>query len=291
MQGRKGSRRWMLWLGWMAVVGASLLTLTMTVGQRINDEVKAKQSLNTLGRRQVRLILIEPHYGRTGSVARGVSDDGSVVAGHSLNAQGGDPQQWDQNTERAFRWTPSSGTQDLGSFGLERTGVNAISGDGRVIVGYVYVGSYAWRPFRWTAETGMQDLGTLGTDWSTAHDVSADGSVVVGASYGYCGLGYWGVFAWRWTAQTGLVCLGTLPGYMFTHGHGVSADGSIVVGETNRDWAPYWHESEAWRWSEHTGMEGLGILPPWQSSSATKVSDDGSTIIGILLNDYDFEDF
>ena len=69
MQGRRESRRWMVWLGWMAVVGALLLTLTMTVGQRINDEVKAKQRLNTLGRQQVRLILIEPHYDRTGSVA------------------------------------------------------------------------------------------------------------------------------------------------------------------------------------------------------------------------------
>jgi len=150
----------MVCLVWMAVVGALLLTLTMTVGQRINEEVKAKQRLNTLDRQKVRLILIEPHYDRTGSVARGVSDDGSVVAGHSLNAQGSDPQQWDQNTERAFRWTPGIETQDLGSFGLERTGINAIFGDGRVIVWHVYVDSYAWRPFRWIAETGKCNCST-----------------------------------------------------------------------------------------------------------------------------------
>jgi len=46
MQGRKGSRRWMVWLGWMAVVGALLLTLTMTVGQRINDEARVRQRLD-----------------------------------------------------------------------------------------------------------------------------------------------------------------------------------------------------------------------------------------------------
>jgi len=34
MQGRKGSRRWLVWLGWMAVVGAIFLVITLTEAQR-----------------------------------------------------------------------------------------------------------------------------------------------------------------------------------------------------------------------------------------------------------------
>jgi probable HAF family extracellular repeat protein len=242
-------------------------------------------------------LLIDPHFGRTGSVATGVSDDGSVVVGYSINGQGGGMddifwERWDFNSQRAFRWTSTTGTQDLGSLGLERTWAHAVSGNGRVVVGAYYTGSYAWRPYRWTPEAGMQDLGTFGRDWSDALDVSFDGSAIAGYSYGYCGnIPYWGVFAWRWTASTGLVCLGTISGYKFTHGLGISGDGNVVVGLTNKDWAPAWHESEAWIWTSGSGMRGLGVLSGWQSSSGMGVSADGTTVIGVLHNDYDYESF
>jgi probable HAF family extracellular repeat protein len=244
-------------------------------------------SVNIRTRLSKHLILIEPHWGRTASIATGVSEDGKVVVGYSLNAQGGSGfywRQWDYNSQRAFYWTLSEGTQDLGSLEGERTWANAVSSDGKVIVGGYYASGYISRAFRWTRDKGMQDLGTL--EWYTdALDCSADGSTIVGSSYGSC-QGYWGVFAFLWTFQTGLQCLGALPGYRFTHAYGISFDGSIVVGESNKDWAPYWHEGEAWLWTKQHGMQGLGVLPPWGTSAAREVSDDGSTVIGVLYNNY-----
>jgi probable HAF family extracellular repeat protein len=240
--------------------------------------------------------VIEPHFGRNGTIALGVSDDGSVVVGRSVNVSNTTDVDWwpfgryiDPDSFRAFYWTSISGTQDLGSFGVDTTCARAVSSDGKVIVGECYIGSYAWHPFRWTAQTGMQDLGTFGTDWSAAWDVSADGSVVAGYSYGDCGFGYWGTFPWRWTAQTGLTCLGTLPGYKFAEAQGISADGSVVVGTTYRDWAPYWDDRQAWIWTANSGIKGLGLLPPWGSSAATSVSGDGSTVIGWLFNNHGYE--
>lgn len=235
-----------------------------------------------------RLTLIEPHFGRSGSVAEGVSDDGQVVVGYSLNARGGDR---DDRTMRAFRWTPAGGTQDLGTLGRERTWAHAVSGDGRVVVGGYYVGDYAWRPFRWTPERGMEDLGTLGVNWADALDVSADGSVIAGYAY-VTTPGQapgWAVFAIRWTEASGITPLGSLPGYRFSHAFGVSADGTILVGETNRGPAPEWNESEAWVWSRASGMRGLERKAPWGSSAAREVSDDGTTVIGLLFNDADYQ--
>jgi probable HAF family extracellular repeat protein len=240
--------------------------------------------------------IIEPHFGRNGSIAYGVSDDGSVVVGRSVNVSNTTDIDWpkvgqiDNFSSRAFYWTSISGTQDLGSFGVDTTWAHEISADGKVIVGECYIGSYAWHPFRWTAQTGMQDLGTFGTDWSAAHDVSADGSIVTGYSYGDCGLGYWGTFPWRWTAQTGLTFLGTLPGYKFAEARGISADGSVVVGIAIRDWAPNWFDDQAWIWTANNGIKGLGLLPPWGSSAATGISGDGSTVIGMLYNNSGYEE-
>jgi probable HAF family extracellular repeat protein len=68
-----------------------------------------------------------------GSVAFGVSADGSVVVGYAYNAAG---------QERAFRWTAAGGMEDLNityahllTDGSVLYRANAISPDGRYIVG------------------------------------------------------------------------------------------------------------------------------------------------------------
>ena len=232
------------------------------------------------------LTFIEPHMGRNGSYATAVSDDGNAVAGCSVNITGiqtnwpsPDGDWW--GSQRAFRWTRSGGTQDLGTLGWDRTWANSISADGQTVVGASRIGDYAWRAFRWTPSSGMVDLGSLGIDWVDALDVSSDGSVVVGYSYG-SGPSGWGVYGFRWTPSTGMVNLGALAGYRFTHALAVSADGAIVVGEANLDWAPYWNNKQAWRWTAATGIVGLGVPTGWDSSVALGISADGSTIIGLL---------
>jgi probable HAF family extracellular repeat protein len=65
-------------------------------------------------------------------------------------------------TFHAFRWTPSSGLQDLGLTTGDESIAIAISADSLVIGGEARDANGFWRAFRWTASTGMVDLGTLG---------------------------------------------------------------------------------------------------------------------------------
>jgi uncharacterized membrane protein len=233
------------------------------------------------------LTFIDPIYNRNASVAMGVSDDGSVVVGYSINANGvnatrPEPKTNNWESQRGFIWTSSSGARDLGSLGLERTWANAVSGDGKTVVGGYYTGSYSWRPFRWSADSGMKDLGTLGIDWADALDVSKDGSVIVGASYAPGNYYWWTVYGFRWTKQTGMVKLDTLPGYRFAHAFGVSEDGTKIVGLANKDATSEWYINQAVIWTS-SGIRGLGSISNWYSQGLG-ISADGSTVIGILQN-------
>lgn len=196
--------------------------------------------------------------------ARGISADGTVVAGTSDSAAG----------LEAYRWTASGGLVGLGDLagGSVVSSGRAISGDGAVVVGQgsLSVGDGA---FRWSGGV-MEALGDLpgGTFFSDALGVSADGSVVVG--FGTSGAGQ---AAFMWTAQDGMLELGDLPGgAFFSRANGVSADGSVIVGEGTSA-----SGREAFRWAQMEGMVGLGDLAGGLiSSTANAVSEDGSTIVG-----------
>lgn len=109
----------------------------------------------------------------TFAIARGVSDDGTVVVGFS---------EFPVFSARAFRWTASTGMQNLGTLGGSSSAASDISANGLVVVGTSENAQSQTRAFRWTSAGGMQELGTLGGDMSEALAVSADGSVIVGVS-------------------------------------------------------------------------------------------------------------
>ncbi len=109
----------------------------------------------------------------TFAIARGVSDDGSVIVGFS---------EFPVFSARAFRWTASTGMQNLGTLGGNSSAATGISANGLVVVGTSENAQSQSRAFRWTAAGGMQEVGTLGGDMSEAMAVSADGSVIVGVS-------------------------------------------------------------------------------------------------------------
>jgi probable HAF family extracellular repeat protein len=165
------------------------------------------------------------NLGGVGTVAYGVSADGSVVVGVSV--------------VRAFRWTASNGMQDLGTLpGGTRSEAYGVSANGAVVVGwssyYDYdSGRYYEYAFRWTASDGMQNLGTLlGGGRSVAYGVSADGSVVVGTAYD----GTWPQRAFRWTASRGMEDLNVTYANLLTIGsvlmeaRAISPNGRYIVG-------------------------------------------------------------
>jgi len=150
--------------------------------------------------------------------ATDVSADGQSVVGWIRIEENG------EESYRAVRRDASGRIEDLGDlFEGADNHASAISGDGRVVVGW----SYVWA-FRWTEETGMQPIrrpGGLPVPW--AHDVNYDGTVIVGGAEGYV-----------WHARRGARTLAQLlDGYGVNVGsfldlrpYGVSDDGTRIVG-------------------------------------------------------------
>lgn len=162
-----------------------------------------------------------------GGVVRGVSGDGSVAVG--------------EVADQPVRWTPVSGMEGLGTIDpedLQPWGrANAISADGRVIVGASTTSALDTHAFRWTKARGMQDLGSLGHGYSEAISTSRDGRVVVGRA-GAHQLG--ATEAWIWDARRGMRTLRDvleeeggldLSGWQLSTPRDVSFDGTVVVGE------------------------------------------------------------
>lgn len=157
--------------------------------------------------------------------AKGVSADGSIVAGGSSDGY-------------AARWTEATGAVSLGALPAtnSQSFANEISADGSVIVGRSNSGTADdVVAFRWTQSGGMVGLGDLpgGSVRSIAFDVSADGSVVVG-------IGDSGIpDSFVWTAASGMLNLrdvlaaGGATGFenwTSLYVNGISGDGSTVVG-------------------------------------------------------------
>lgn len=103
---------------------------------------------------------------------------------------------------------------------------NAVSDDGRIVVGDCYQygdgapGGGITLAFRWTPETGMLSLGDPPDGYGRAYDVSADGSTIVGS---------WGAWAYRWTEALGLQTVEPADSDGAS-AWSVSADGSTLVG-------------------------------------------------------------
>jgi len=164
------------------------------------------------------------------SIAKGVSSDGSVIVGTSIyNSNGG---------VEAFRWTPKRGIQGLGFLGGSQSAANAVSSDGRVVVGASTNANGQKEAFRWTGSNAMQPLGSIkGYPLSDAFGVSRNGDVVVGESMG--GSHHYGI-AFRWTKSTGMQSIRKWAGstaisvpsdWKLVRAVGVSSDGTVMSGD------------------------------------------------------------
>lgn len=198
------------------------------------------------------------------SSARGVSADGSAVAGTGSTSSG---------TE-AFYWTQEGGLLGLGdlpssyfsSFSFD------VSADGSTVVGRGHSVS-GTEAFRWTSAGGMVGLGDLpgGPFASRAWAVSGDGSVVVGRSD--VSANHYEAFIWDETngmrkLDAVLTDLGLdLTGWTLEEALGISADGNVIVGQ---GWNPS-GDLEAW----------VAILDA--GASVPAMGPAAMTLLGIVL--------
>ncbi|MHC4646251.1 MAG: PASTA domain-containing protein [Planctomycetota bacterium] len=193
------------------------------------------------------------------SQGKGVSADGSVVVGVSMNPAG---------DNEAFRWTESGGMVGLGDLPGSDFGSHAysVSDNGSVVVGYS-ISELGIEAFRWTESGGMQGLGILPGGSSTkAFAVSGDGAVVVGRAH----MGTH-IDCFRWTQSEGMMSLGGGDAYA------VSYDGSVIVGSTPFIWDARYGRQHLQDWLENVfGLELTG----WTLGAAKGISPDGLTIVG-----------
>lgn len=228
------------------------------------------------------------------SDAHGVSADGSVVVGSSVNEFGGN---------QAFRWTEADGMQAIPFlYGGQLWGfAYDVTADGNTVVGLsdmVFPGGFIFHhrhAFRWTPDTGTVDLhppdwlrGMAGASIATA--VSPDGRHVVGELELAAG------FFWSPTQPTTeLPTLLTRPAHeRYAIAFGVSAVGRRIVGSSHL--RPRRGEPVG-RWravicdADRRVQDLLKLLARyrvrlrgWWLTAAAAVTPDGRTIIGTGKN-------
>ncbi len=263
------------------------------------------------------LEFIQPPTGFDGVHFRGISGDGSVIAGYASAEYGS------LNQQVAFRYTRSGGyewLEDLGPPGEARVAaVESISRDGSTVVGTGRSGNafpVRWagsihpevlgpgllqpngagaavaasadgtviaafginRSFRWTAATGLQLIAPLSAQYASPTTVSDDGTVIAGGAIG-----------WRWTEADGFMALPSLsdgrsPGIV----NAMSADGKILAGgsvsTSAQHGAFYWTAETGTRYV-HEVMAGYGIdLTGWSIRTVQGMSADGRSFMGDGIN-------
>ncbi len=190
------------------------------------------------------------------------------------------------------------------------TRANAISGNGKIIVGHV--DAAGWRGAAWV--NGKFE--TIGADdpkgWvGSVNAVNYDGTAAVGGGAGTNEWGY-GEDAYIWSPSTGTRNLGHMtlpcevvapwdcpwvPEVVFAgEGFGVSDKGDIVVGRAG----DFWYGFQGFLWTEALGMVDLGeflrnqgIVEAYTNEliSPLAISGDGKTIVGWGFSDVDIISF
>ena len=125
--------------------------------------------------------------GDIGSIAWGISADGSTIVGASYDSS---------YDNEAFRWTASTGMVGLGHLGFDWTWATGVSGDGSVVVGYGRTQPNPQEALIWDETHGMRRLKDVltaeGLDlngWRLTEPagISDDGNVIAGRGYNTSG--------------------------------------------------------------------------------------------------------
>ncbi|MEM9194883.1 MAG: PEP-CTERM sorting domain-containing protein [Myxococcota bacterium] len=215
----------------------------------------------------------DPRFLTIAAVARDSGFADPVIVGGYFDASIGD--------RLAFRWRASEGLTaiDLRASGLERTGANHVSEDGRVVIGGGRSGPFASQPFIWTIDGGGRTFGpTPLLAESTFDHVSGDGRVAFGTGRGRDGLVFLRsseqeereVIPTPWPSGADVELVG---GISATTPDGSVAVGSFAVGEEGANLIPV-------VWSEAAGYREIPVPGTASEVSIRALSESGSTAAG-----------
>jgi uncharacterized membrane protein len=198
--------------------------------------------------------------------------------------------------------------------------VQALSGDGSVVLGESSNAEGLGRAFTWTSERGFEILEPHpGDDSAFGTNLSLDGSVVVGSSGGWRAVRWVasaspellepsqggsdplsesiaqsvsadGLNAVGWRVESvavpviwiegGETVVLGVPPGLPSRGTGISADGNVVVGCVAAD-SEIGAFEEPFRWTSELGVQTLELPEGTTSGCAVAVSDDGATTVGV----------
>jgi hypothetical protein len=197
---------------------------------------------------------------------RGISADGSIVAGSATNVQ-------------TARWTRATGVQaiewPLGGNGCT---LNGISADGQYEVGNCAFANSD--PVRWMGLSGGIDLGLPGqAAHGEAKATSSNGSVTcgnLGTAAGAAAIGFW-------RSGSSPTILTNATNVTNAYCAAVNGDGTVLVGAAQADLGGGNLQFRSMRWTQAAGM-ALIPLPPGAgatgSTGAVGVSTDGTKVVG-----------
>ncbi|MFT7680042.1 MAG: putative membrane protein [Planctomycetota bacterium] len=213
------------------------------------------------------------------SECTGISDDGSLVVGHSRG-----PNHAAENL--SFTWTVATGMIAIANpplnQGVPSSRATDVSGDGLVLAGDTTFDVFGGTGYTWQSGFGFTPLTPAGDGgYANTSATNGDGSV----SVGYTRLG--GYIAmitnkeatvWLDDGQLAGHTIGRYPAGVVSTARGVSRDGNVVVGEALRDWQ---EGQTAFRWDMADGFVSLGDLPGgYHFSRASAASANGDKIVG-----------
>ncbi len=219
--------------------------------------------------------------GGSESYAYGVSDDGSVVVGMTLNEAG---------KRQAYKWTPERGMQALQALvtGAESS-ASDVSPDGRTIVGWSHTrtrpdAEWITRPVVWTADGLAREMPVPELEGG-ATSVSADGQVAVGWTTVLSERPLAGEarryvpHAAKWDVSRRIQDLGVPGGFDRSWANSVAADGRVIVG------AALQIDTRTQRAFQWTARSGIAVLPLPQGaeggwSECLSVAASGARAIG-----------
>ena len=231
-----------------AILAHQRLAVTAIAASAVLSSITSAQSITQLN----------AFGGGSVSVAKGLSNDGSVIAGYGQSFGG---------MTSAAIWAGSADPQQPAGSGFPSEAVG-VSADGSIVAGWS-----SQRTFRWTQAGGAQFMPNLsGGSFTSARGISGNGSVIVGVGDTNAGpfTQTW-QRAFRWNADGATEQLGALNPNANSYANAVNFTGSVIVGESS---------DQAFRWTEDGGMAGLGFLSGTSSSKALAVNVDGSVIVG-----------